>query len=247
MSHCRTRPQPNGDKMKKLTLLTALLLSTSAYATDLPHVVVPNATPSWSGFYVGALAGYGWGTTDNSASYDVYSASLGTNPKGALAGGFAGYNFQFGSWVAGLEADMAWANLKGSSDLSGKLGTVPFTVRADNHLDWLGTARARIGYAFGPALLYGTAGAAYGAVNSDYRACIGCSSLNSSFAQTYSTSHNQLGWTAGAGLEYMIGRVTARMEYMYYDMGRTTDNIDGVNVSSSHNGHIGRVGVGWRF
>src|SRR5512139_823500 len=237
--------------MKKLTLLTAMLLSTSAYAADMAKPIPflpPPAAPTWAGFYMGALAGYGWGSTDNSASYDIYSVALGTNPRGALAGGYAGYNYQFGNWVAGLETDIAWSGLRGSADLTGKLDTVPFAVRAENRVNWLGTTRARIGYALGSVLLYGAGGVAYGGVKSDYTACIGCSSLNSSFTQTYSTNHTKVGWTAGAGLEYLIGgNITARAEYLYYDLGNTTDNLDGVNVSTSHNGHVGRVGLGFKF
>src|SRR5512138_2655770 len=165
--------------MRLLTLLTATLLASSALAADVGLPVKPYAVPAavavpaWQGFYIGLNAGYGWQNSNNTASYDVFSQSLGTSPSGFIGGGHAGYNFQWGSLVAGVETDLMWSGIKGSAELTGKVDTVPFAVRVSNNLDYLGTVRGRLGYALGSLLLYGTGGLAYGRVSNDYVACIG--------------------------------------------------------------------------
>ncbi len=71
---------------------------------------------------------------------------------------------------------------------------------------WLGTARGRIGYAWNRVLFYGTAGAAYGNIDS------------TAFATTNSST--EVGWTAGAGIEGAIAdNWTAKVEYLYADLG----------------------------
>lgn len=120
----------------------AALISAPAAAADLSYPApqpVAYAQPmpfSWNGFYLGANAGYGWGTADWSPDID-----------GFVGGIQAGYNWQGASpLVLGLEADLQYSNVKSSV----------FT------LDYFGTLRARAGFAFDQFLVYGTGGFAYG-------------------------------------------------------------------------------------
>lgn len=210
--------------MKKLLILTALLASTAAApAADISRPSLPASTFQLAGAYVGVTPGYAWGSADTFST------------KGALGSLYAGWGYQFGSLYAGIETDFGWSNIKGSQDTTGKIGTVPFAERIENKIDWLGTTRARIGYAMGSVMLYGTGGAAYGRVASTTTTCMGCSSLNSSFTDSVSQSDTRLGWSAGAGIEYAVTQnLAVRTEWIHYDLSKTK-------------GDLARIGFAWRF
>src|SRR5918994_2064988 len=175
-------------KNRLLNLLAATAITTlgfsAASAADLPVRAAPpapvfSAVPvfTWTGFYVGVNAGYGW-QDNNDGSVFVPGGTIpgvaggGTivygddNGDGFVGGGQIGYNYQIGSFVLGLEADLQWA------DLGGNNGTalVPAAYTAAGFLpagpargiDWFGTVRARAGVAFGQALIHATGGFAYG-------------------------------------------------------------------------------------
>ena len=112
------------------------------YFTKAPAYYAPVFT--WTGFYVGANAGYAWGSSNWG------TGNFGT--KGWLGGGTLGYNLQSGSFVWGVEGDLDYTTNKGSI----AAGTTRNT--------WLGTARGRIGYAIDRFMPYATAGAAFGGV-----------------------------------------------------------------------------------
>jgi outer membrane immunogenic protein len=131
-------------------VLATLALAGSSNAADLPRVAYKAPPPvplfSWTGFYIGVHAGAGWGlkeatfTSSANRSENQYSIS------GFLGGAQVGANYQFGSWVLGAEAQFSW------SDLDGKDGchaAVPAAiVNCHTKADWLGTAAARLGFAF---------------------------------------------------------------------------------------------------
>ncbi|WP_421851998.1 outer membrane protein [Oricola sp.] len=137
----------------KLTGGAAMLALAAAPAMAADAIDVPPAPPAaapievappatWSGFYAGGFAGYGWGTFDSSAG-DI-------DADGFKGGAFAGYNLQDGRIVYGVEGDI------GYSDADGTLGGGP--VAASQTV--FGSVRGRVGYALDPVLLYGTAGLA---------------------------------------------------------------------------------------
>jgi outer membrane immunogenic protein len=164
--------------------LTSVVALASANAADMyagggykdgPAYVGVN----WSGLYVGVNGGYGW--SQNTSPVD---------PTGAFGGGQIGYNFQRGNIVFGIETDFQGS---GISDSAGSL---------NSSLDWFGSVRGRLGYAFERALVYGTGGFGYGQVT------------NEGLSQT------QTGWVAGAGVEYKITPSwSAKAEYQYFDLG----------------------------
>lgn len=131
-----------------------IALSPAAFAADMPVAQAPveamvpeQASFDWSGFYIGAFGGYGWGETDDGFdSVDI---------EGALAGGTVGYNHQMGQFVVGLEADGAWSGIEGDD------------AAFDTSIDWLSTVRGRVGFALDNFLIYGTGGAAIGEVSYD--------------------------------------------------------------------------------
>src|SRR5258708_6740218 len=124
----------------------------SAVAADLavkapPRLAAPVYLSDWAGFYIGIHGGGGWGST----SFD-FNPVDNAKPSGGLVGGHAGYNWQYGSVVAGLEADFDGADIK---------KTDAFAL--EQKTNELASARARLGYVVFPGLLaYGTAGAGWG-------------------------------------------------------------------------------------
>ncbi len=209
--------------MKRILIAAALALAAGgqALAADLPQpappppprapaTYVPTTAPvyNWGGVYFGINGGYGFGT---STWTDGLGGSTSNSPNGFLVGGTLGANFQTGAFVFGLEGDLDWTDLKGSSTggcgtLAG--GTVPITVTCKTSNDWLGTARGRVGYAFDRILFYGTGGGAFGNV----MAATPGSGLGSNSTTEY-------GWTAGAGIEAAFAQNwTAKIEYLYVDL-----------------------------
>ena len=165
----------------------------------------------WTGAYMGAMLGYNWGTFDPATGATV-------DTSGILVGGFVGYNFQMGAIVLGGEADVVMTSMDGSSG----------TNSAD--ADWIGTARARLGYAWSRHLVYGTAGLTF--MSADM-------SLN---GPTDDNTH--IGLVGGAGWEVMLNKsFSARGEYLYSAYG----DKEYSNVDTDTSTHAIRAGVGYHF
>lgn len=130
--------------------VVAVALPTPAGAADLtPNAyaaAVPYYPPGWAGPYIGATAGYEWGSVDNSA----------THPSGFAGGVEAGWNWQSGSFVYGGETDF---NVSGAEDTF-----APYQFSNP----WFGTVRGRAGFAFNNVLIFGTAGLSYGELTADF-------------------------------------------------------------------------------
>jgi outer membrane immunogenic protein len=143
-----------------------MVLSGSALSADIPVAKAPPPAiaASWAGFYLGVHGGYGWKQDDFSQSeaLQLQPPINGIRSQGAVYGGQAGYNWQFGRIVTGLEIDFSATDIKGSN---GVTGTVPFGTTAitlGEQVNYLGTARARLGWLpTDNVLLYGTAGLAW--------------------------------------------------------------------------------------
>jgi outer membrane immunogenic protein len=192
---------------------------------------------SWRGFYVGVNAGGGFGTTGaretglpNTGALALLASkdfTLNHNASGFLAGGQVGYNMQFDRWVVGIEADIDGANIGGSSQVTGvgvaqRNGGVAFPtnfVRASEKVDYIGTVRGRFGgLVTDDLLVYATGGLAYGRVNHS-----GQYHYATPVDYLVNDSSTQVGWTVGAGVEYMIAQQwSVKGEYLYYDLGNHT-------------------------
>src|SRR6185437_14703143 len=142
--------------MRKFILGVVSLAAVAGFAGAADAQQFFNGPPvNWTGAYVGVEGGYGWGETRHSDATGFNSGSFSAN--GGLFGGTAGYNFQSGPLVYGIEGDMSWADMSGKSiNCSGTCGT---------HLSDLGTVRGRLGYSFGTIMPYATAGLAFGDVH----------------------------------------------------------------------------------
>jgi outer membrane immunogenic protein len=201
--------------------------------------------------------------------------------KGIIGGGQFGYNFQSGRFVAGFEADIQGLSGRASGTsvtsvpipVLGPGNNANATLTATNSVNWLGTVRGRIGLAVEPNfLIYGTGGLAYGGVNSSTginQAFSGEGALgfNGTFPASGNLSETRVGWTVGAGGEWMFtSNWSAKLEYLHYDLGSANygtpvNNFStgavapvgtllytlGQNSSTNFRGDIVRVGLNYKF
>jgi outer membrane immunogenic protein len=265
-----------------LAVVSAIGLSTSVFAADLPAKApvykAPVAiAPSWTGFYAGLNAGYGW--SSNSTDYltldpliFIPAQTIGSLPtslsprmNGFIGGGQIGYNWQLNRAVVGLETDIAYSAMKGDAIYSMPFngGNPPMTTTQSNKVTWLGTLRPRLGWLWTPStLVYATGGLAYGGVKASTNVNVdtpgSCPSGNA-FCSTGSISKTRVGWTVGGGLETVIAaHWTAKIDYLYFDLGSAsypiistvTFGVGGTEVisaSTRFNGHIVRLGLNYKF
>ena len=214
-----------------LALAALFVAPLAAQAADLPtsykapQYVAP-AYSSWTGFYVGINGGYGFGKSD----WD-FPAGTSIKPKGAVVGGTLGYNFQTGTWVWGIEGDIDYAGLKGSTACGA--GT------CETKDSWLGTVRGRLGYAgWNNWLPYITGGLAMGDIKA------------SSTTTGLTASKTRLGWTLGLGVEYaMMTNWSVKLEYLYADLNKFNCGIScgAVPDNVSLKANLVRAGVNYRF
>jgi outer membrane immunogenic protein len=206
-------------------------------AADLPSdkgpalYAPPPPVFSWTGFYLGATAGAAF----NHQTLNGPFGSLSANPAGFAGGGEAGFNYQFptSNFVLGGETDFQGSTLRADYGVPG------VGLNASSHLDWWGSARARLGLSFGNILPYVTGGFAYG----DVRDQIGLAGAN------FSNSNVRTGWTAGAGVEYAITHnLTAKAEYLYTDLGSVSTPLGGgATARTRADFHAVRAGLNWKF
>jgi outer membrane immunogenic protein len=197
----------------------------------------------------------------------------GNNFGGFIGGGQVGYNYQWGNFVIGLETDIqgvagtsTTTTANGLASIAGE-SPVAAGMQASRSLDYLGTVRGRIGYLVTPTLLiYGTGGFAYGGATS-YAGIIAAETVPTGLLPTGaagSFSDILTGWTAGGGLEWMfMPNWSAKLEYLYYDLGNATYALSPMvgslaappaiafahasAVSARYNGNIVRAGVSYHF
>ncbi len=211
----------------------ALALS-SASAADLGRKPIYKAPPlspatDWSGFYAGVAGGWGWDRTSQTNTTTLASTG-GFDGNGGLIGGTAGYNWQAGNVVFGLEGDMSWARIEASTTTNCPTG-------CNNRLDWLGTARARAGLLLSPSTMaYATGGAAFAGISSSSGGASG--------------DDKKAGWTVGAGVEQKFsGPWSAKLEYLYTDLGQTDAYATptGPVVNDYTRAHVVRGGINYQF
>jgi len=221
--------------MKKILLgCAAAVFSTgAAFATDLP-AKAPNiykATPafSWSGFYVGAHGGYGWG--ENKFTDDATGVSGKYEPSGGFGGLQIGYNRQFSPhWLIGGEFDFSAGDLSDSGAFTGGTGRYK--------IDYFGTARTRFGYVQDRSLLYVTGGVAWMHDKS-----------NNTGAFVTATDQYSVGWVIGGGWEWAIdNRWSAKIEYLYASFDKTKDfNSAGNRRTFDADLSTVKAGLNYRF
>ena len=236
--------------MKRFLLSAAALVvfASPAAAADLqakPYTKAPPAPPpvptiiyNWTGFYIGGHVGGDFAGNN----------SLSGNGGRFLGGVQGGFDYQFApNWVTGIEAEYSWMTRNNNGV------TFPGGVVVTDRDNQLGSVTGRVGYTWGPGMIYVTGGGALTGVQAT-----GGATLISGETATLSNSTTLSGWVVGAGYEYMIAPNWAvRGEYLYYGFsGNNTTTptltfpIAGVTVAGNTgklNTSVVRIGVDYKF
>ncbi len=255
-----------------------------AQAADLPArmapapYIAPLPIFTWTGAYFGINAGAafdfesratnaGLNTTNNGIALGERPATAKLNDSGVAVGGQIGYNYEFQGFgapgsgiVIGVEADADYTDLDKAASYAGANG---YNSTFKSGLDYLGTVRGRLGYAFNQFLIYGTGGFAYGDVfNRDTLYAPNSSTVRFSG----SSDKTKTGYAAGGGIEYALptgsflnffksSAVTLKVEYLYYDLGSSTvlatpvvsGSTGGYSSRYKVDGNLVRVGLNYKF
>jgi len=249
-----------------LTMPVLLALSGAALAADIPvkaPIVAPIMAPtySWTGWYIGAHVGYDWGRT-SVVDRDAYNGraldSWNYKTSGLVGGGQAGFNWQSGNFVFGLEADLGYLNAKGSGTAPAGCAFFACDTVASTNSDLYATVRGRLGIAWNQWLLYGTGG--FIGINTKTSVVDSCATVPCGGATTNALDNSfRAGWTAGGGVEVAIGGPwSIKGEYLYYDLGSKTVSAPAFfppivapgatfRWDTKTSGNIVRVGINYRF
>ncbi len=245
--------------MRIVTIAAVLALSSTgaALAADLsaqpwtkaPYA--PAASFNWTGFYLGANIGGGFGhaPSDFSAAGSAVFATAPNSLRGVLGGVQAGYNWQSGSMVYGIETDFQFTGMNGKVETPCPAGIcgIPLQASYGHDLDWFGTVRGRIGYANNNWLLYATGGYAYARLSTTAIATAGAAEAIARWSDISS------GWTVGGGVEFAVNRQwSVKAEYLYADIGRfnqewTVAPLPTISDRTRLDMSIVRVGANYRF
>lgn len=231
-----------------IAAIGTLALAGAASAADLPARPIVKAPPvfSWTGFYVGGQVGAGWGTSQTDV--DVGNTFIGppinqsvnqllagtlnlivplpqVQMNGFLGGAQAGYNWQSGGMVYGIEGDIVWSGLKGHTDCF-------VVLNCSNEVKWMADITGRIGFTVGDrGLIYIKGGAAWANASVGINQSVAVTStlgpgFTANGAITGSASKTMLGGTLGAGIEYaFLPNWSAKLEYGYFDFGKESLDV----------------------
>ena len=261
--------------MKKRVVIAFFATSLTAgasFAADWP-LMAPQLYPSaprmaveWTGIYFGVNAGYGWAQGSSTTDFGggltggattplgLGATELGgtsllgsSSPRGGIAGGQIGFNWQAGMVVFGAELDAQWSGQSNAVSLMCTPPTPGCTATEAIKIRSLTTGRARIGLAFDWLMPYVTAGGALVNARDDLTVNVGGVSAN--FQPLSGTT---LGWTAGAGVDVALSsNWSARLEYLHIRANGVTSSvlIPGVhgNGAAAYRDNIVRVGLNYRI
>jgi outer membrane immunogenic protein len=215
-----------------LASVASVSLISAASAADLiieepaPVVGIVDTSGNWDGVFVGAFAGYGWGTlTDEEGYFNVDGTEY--DSEGWQVGVAAGANFTFSeALVAGIVGDIAWSDLNGEDTTDG----------IEYNTDWAGSIRGRLGFDGGAFLPYVTAGLAF------------ANNTVTDTALDLEDSQVHVGWTVGAGVEFAVAEnVSLDLLYRYTDYGSKTYDLGGTETDFDLDSHAVTAGINFKF
>jgi outer membrane immunogenic protein len=230
--------------MKNFLLGTVALiaLTATASAADMaarPYTKAPAyvASPiyNWTGFYIGGHIGGAFNGNNGFAG-----VSNGNNDGQFMGGVQGGYDYQFApTWVFGVEANYSWT---GNSNNNVVLPTTFGNYTYGSNIKGLGSVTGRLGYTWGPALLYVKGGYAYADLNQNLVAPLG--------GPIVGVNGKKDGYTVGGGLEYLFTQNwSGKVEYQYYDFGKTSFSVAPLVAygSTRNDEHTVKAGLNYRF
>jgi outer membrane immunogenic protein len=255
--------------MKRSLVVSAaltFLVAGSAMAADMPVKASPyhntrQGCANFGGFYVGAQAG---GASYNHTFNDVDAfainvvdsklpRSVSHSGRGGLAGAQAGYNWQSGCTVFGIESDWARANAKASSLLRDGDRDDADSVTVTSKMSWFGTTRIRTGVVVDNLLMYVTGGLAY----ANFKRDLVFFDANCCNPEVFSRSRTRFGWAAGVGTEWAINAnwsLKSEFLYMQFQKDETTETSVSFNTGNFHpsfrhedSAWVTRIGLNYRF
>jgi|HubBroStandDraft_5_1064220.scaffolds.fasta_scaffold109656_1 outer membrane immunogenic protein len=263
--------------MKNSCLRAAAILLAAIFAAADVQAAAAQSAPNWSGFYVGANLGGGFGEAKNNIAvsdpFVPLSSTRSTTDRleAFIAGGQLGYNWQVNpTAILGLEADWQSSAAGGGQSFSdsfsifvpgGGFDRAMISPTYEARIWWLGTVRGRVGFTHDNLLFYGTGGLAYGRVgisgtvneNVDFSPGGGPVFTSST---PFGVAQTKVGWTLGAGIEGVLaGQWSWKFEYLYVDLGSISGSFAGepflggeiVSVKSRFDENLVRFGVNYRL
>lgn len=232
--------------MRTILFASAALISMFSYtqAADIgveaaPAPVAYAAEPSWTGFYLGVSGGLGMFSADVT-EYQEETTNYGSvqlDEFGGVYGVQAGFNYQFGNAVIGLEGDFSGTTF--DEDFWYDDRDYVFS----SEWDWLATVRARAGLAIGNALVYATGGVAF----VDQKTIVSDDPTDPDDTQV--SDDIRTGLVAGVGAEFMVtNNFTVKGEYLFVGLeDDTVFTADDDDATVDSDAHIIRVGVNYLF
>ena len=170
--------------------------------------------------------------TDKADSFDV---------SGFIGGAHAGYNFQFGTFVVGIEGDVDFSGAEGDNDFRAN-GDVTTVGNLSLDVNWQASLRARAGVAVDRFLIYGTGGVAFADADLDFEGTVDDVAFDSSDGQSF------VGWTIGLGAEYAFtDNLLGRLEVRYTDFGDQDFDLDGTTVNVDWTQTAVMAGISYKF
>src|SRR5260221_9331299 len=265
--------------MKKRMVIAFFATSLTAgasFAADWP-LMGPQLYPAAArmavdrtGIHFGVNAGYGWAqgssntvfggalTTGTTTPLGRGATELGgtgllgsSSPRGGIAGGQIGFNWQAGMVVFGAEIDSKWSGQLTPVSVICTAPTSACTASEAIKIRSLTTGRARIGLAFDWLMPYVTAGGALVNARDDLTVTVG--GVTANFPPLSGTT---LGWTAGAGVDVALSsNWSARLEYLHIRANDVTSSVLipgflGVGTAAetaAYRNNIVRVGLNYRI
>jgi len=201
----------------------------------------PLPQTNWNGLYIGGTFG-GATASVRGTGVDGVGGEIGNNGTGFTAGGQIGWNWMITpKWVVGVEGDISYLGIDHMSNDFNNAVSGPPAFRSALGIDtsWIATARGRIGYSTGPALLYATGGGAWVHTKDTF------------FGPTaeVSSSKTVSGYTVGGGIETVLwGNWSSKTEYLFVDAGKgDTYTNGGFSITPDHTYHLFRSGITYRF
>jgi outer membrane immunogenic protein len=199
--------------------------------------------PTWTGFYVGGNVGGGWAQLDSSLDlFGIVTINHTNEATGVVGGGQAGYNWQTGAFVLGVEADFGAFGFSHTRDIISINGFGGFGTKVDS--GFAADVTGRLGYAVGPALFYAKGGWAFfdGRLSLDVPAGLNVNVSKSGLD----------GWTIGGGIEYLVSPSwSVKAEYQYYDFGSfdltPIANFPQLVINNDLTVNTVKVGVNYHF